>query len=34
MAARVSLGLIELSAWATGVRLACETLEGDVGDDA
>ena len=26
--------LMELSAWATGVRLAYETLEGDVGGDA
>jgi hypothetical protein len=34
MAARVSQGLMELSAWATGVRLAYETLEGDVGGDA
>ena len=34
MAARVSQGLIELSAWATGVRLAYETLEGDVGGEA
>ena len=34
MAGRATQGLMELSAWATGVRLAYETLEGDVGGDA
>jgi hypothetical protein len=34
MPARLSEALVELSAWAAGVRLACETLEDDRGDDA